>query len=193
MTIYVSFLTSFYHIYVLFTVAISTVPSFLVTDVCVVSLGCRAVCNGTCLGTWRGLFLLSTGSGVWPFWTWEWTFGLYKRIYWHVSLKDDVKNSFYKLSNYVITRGGTTIVPQNFSHKLQLQSQWPIAYIEGISFTKFRLFFQMRETLYAGCVNSILRHRELFTQAAFQLVAYRETASSKCIFQGIKKMKLGGY
>jgi hypothetical protein len=44
--------------------------------------------------------------------------------------------------------------------------------IEGTSFTKVRLFFQMRETLYDGCVKSLLRHRKLFTHAAFQLVVF---------------------
>jgi len=65
-------------------------------------------------------------------------------------------------------------------------------HIEGISFTKFGLFFQMRQMLYAGCVNSVLMHRELFTNAAFQLIVYRETSSSKYIFQGTKKMELEG-
>ena len=49
----------------------------------------------------------------------------------------------------------------------------------------------MHETLYVGCVISVLRHRQLFTHAAFQLVVYRVAASSECIFQGTKKMELG--
>ena len=50
----------------------------------------------------------------------------------------------------------------------------------------------MRETPYAGRVKPSAEASGLFTHSVFQAVVVRKTASSECILQGAKDMKLEG-
>jgi hypothetical protein len=46
--------------------------------------------------------------------------------------------------------------------------------------------------LYAGCVKLLAEASELFMHTVFQLLIIRKTASSECILQEAKKMKVRG-
>jgi hypothetical protein len=64
--------------------------------------------------------------------------------------------------------------------------------LHKVSFIIKTHFQPSRQTLYTGHVKLFAAASELFTPAGFQLVVVSKTASSKCIFQGIKKTEVEG-
>ena len=55
-----------------------------------------------------------------------------------------------------------------------------------------KFFPPLLETLYARREKIFAAASELFTRAVFQLVVFRKTASSGCIFQGAKNKESEG-